>query len=159
MTQSARHRRKPSALRGLVPRIAAAATAIVIAGSAFADAAIPQSEVNAALRDNPDIYNGLFTAALIKHVTDTCPAIRPPGRLARVGYFLSLYNRARGMGFDRSQIEAFVEDDAEQERMRGLVATHLRSAGVDPSSETEICAYARSEMAAGSALGRQLREN
>lgn len=132
---------------------------VLIAGSAVASAATTQRQVNDALRGNPEIYNGLFTAALIKHVVDTCPAISPPGRLARVGYFLSLYNRARSMGYSRSQIEAFVEDDAEQARMRGLVDTHLRQAGVDPASETEVCAFARAEIAERSALGRQLREN
>lgn len=132
---------------------------VLLSGSAVASAAITQREVNNALRGNPEIYNGLFTAALIKHVVDTCPVISPPGRLARVGYFLSLYNRARSMGYSRSEIEAFVEDDAEQARMRELVYDHLRRAGVDPSSEAEVCAYARTEIAERSALGRQLREN
>ncbi|MGY6695019.1 MAG: DUF5333 domain-containing protein [Roseinatronobacter sp.] len=134
-------------------------TVLLLASSAVATAATTQSQVNDALRGNPEIYNGLFTAALIKHVVDTCPAINPPGRLARVGYFLSLYNSARSMGYSRSQIEAFVEDDAEQARMRSLVEAHLRRAGVDPASETEVCAYARAEIAERSALGRQLREN
>lgn len=134
-------------------------TVLLLASSAVATAATTQSQVNDALRGNPEIYNGLFTAALIKHVVDTCPAISPPGRLARVGYFLSLYNSARSMGYSRSQIEAFVEDDAEQARMRSLVDAHLRRAGVDPASETEVCAYARAEIAERSALGRQLREN
>lgn len=123
-----------------------------------ASAATTQAEVNEALRGNPQVYNGLFTAALIKHVTDTCPAIRPPGRFARVNYFLSLYNRARAMGYSRAQIEAFVEDDAEQARMRAQVEGHLRSAGVDPASEAEICAYARDQIAERTALGRQLSE-
>ena len=123
-----------------------------------AGAAPSQAEVNETLRGTPAIYNGLFTAALIKHVTDTCPAIAPPGRLTRVNFLLGLYNNARGMGFSRSQIEGFVEDKAEQARMRGIVESHLRRAGVSPSSETEVCAYARAQIAERTALGRQLRE-
>lgn len=136
--------------------ILALALAAVINGSA--GAATTQAEVNDALRGNSAIYNGLFTAALIKHVTDTCPAIAPPGRATRASFFLGLYNRARGLGYSRSQIQAFVEDKAEQEQMRGLVMAHLRRAGVDPKSETEVCAYARSEISQATALGRQLRE-
>ena len=137
--------------------ILALATALSISGGA--SAATTQNDVNEALRGNPAIYNGLFTAALIKHIVDTCPAVSPPGRLARVSHFLSLYNRARGMGYDRAQIEAFVEDAGEQARMRALVEGHLQTAGVDPASETEVCAFARAQIAERSALGRQLRED
>lgn len=135
--------------------LAMAAAAILTGG---ASAATTQAQVNDALRGTPEIYNGLFTAALIKQITDVCPAIRPPGRMARASYFLSLYNRARGMGYSRTQIEAFVEDKAEQDRMRALVETHLRNDGVNPHDEGEVCAYARTQIAERSALGRQLSE-
>lgn len=123
-----------------------------------AAAAQTQAQVNELLRSTPEVYNGLFTAALIKHVTDTCPAIEPPGRVRRVTFFLGLYNQARGLGFSRDQIEAFVEDKSEQDRLRGVVESHLTRAGVDPKSETEVCAYARTQIAERTALGRQLRE-
>lgn len=135
--------------------IALALSALV---SGTAAAATTQAEVNETLRTTPAIYNGLFTAALIKHVTDTCPAVAPPGRLSRVNYFLGLYNQARRLGFSRAQIEGFVEDKAEQAQMRGMVESHLRRAGVDPTSEAAVCAYARAEIAGGTPLGRQLRE-
>ncbi len=130
--------------------------ALSITGSA--SAAATQAEINAALRGNSDIYNGLFTAALIRHIVDVCPAIEPPGRLRRVSYFLSLYNQARGMGFSRAQIEGFVEDKDEQARMQGLVDSHLQREGVDPASEAEVCAFARAQIAERTALGRQMRE-
>ena len=137
--------------------ILATALAGLISGSAAA--AMTQAEINDELRAIPHLYNGLFTAATIKHVTDTCPAIAPPGRAARTSFFLGLYNRARGLGYTRAQIRAFVEDKGEQDRMRDLVEQHLRRAGVsDPFSEAEICAYARNEISQATALGRQLRE-
>ena len=133
-------------------------TAFVVTGAAMASGATTQAQVNDTLRNTPEIYNGLFTAALIKHVVDTCPAVSPPGRLTRVSHFLSLYNRARSLGFSRAQIEAFVEDKQEQARMRGIVESHLQREGVEPDSETSVCAYARAQIAERSALGRQLRE-
>jgi len=138
--------------------IMAFATAFIFCGAAMASGATPQSQVNDTLRHTPEIYNGLFTAALIKHVVDTCPAISPPGRLSRVNYFLALYNRARNLGFSRAQIEAFVEDKQEQARLQRIVEAHLMRAGVVPDSETSVCAYARAQIAERSALGRQLRE-
>ncbi|TDW40231.1 hypothetical protein LY39_01265 [Roseinatronobacter bogoriensis subsp. barguzinensis] len=134
------------------------ATALLVTGSAVASAATTQTEVNETLRNTPEIYNGLFTAALIKHVVDTCPNVSPPGRLARVNYFLTLYNRARNMGYSRSQIEAFVEDKQEQARLEGIVKAHLQREGVEPEDEASVCAYASAQIAERSALGRQLRE-
>lgn len=142
---------------GIFLRISA--TALLLSPLATSVAASQsQAEVNETLRTTPSIYNGLFTAALIKHVTDTCPAIEPPGKVRRVTYFLGLYNQARGLGFSRDQIEAFVEDKSEQDRLRGIVESHLTRAGVDPRSETQVCAYARTQIAERTALGRQLRE-
>jgi len=133
-------------------------TALLVSGSAMASAATTQAEVNETLRNTPEIYNGLFTAALIKHVVDTCPSVTPPGRMARVSYFLTLYNRARNLGYSRSQIEAFVEDKQEQARLKGIVEGHLQREGVEPGDESSVCAYARAQIAERSALGRQLRE-
>jgi len=122
-------------------------------------AAQTQAEANALLRGSADIYDGLFTAALIKHIADTCPdSIDPPGRIARVTYFLGLYNKARGLGLSREQIESFVEDKAEQDRMRQLVYTYLRGANVDPLNKTAVCAYASDQIAKATALGKRLRE-
>ncbi|MGY6706436.1 DUF5333 domain-containing protein [Roseinatronobacter sp.] len=136
---------------------AALGVALVLASPIRADA-MPQADVNAALRGNADVYNGLFTAALIKHIVDTCPDLQGPNRLQRVTFFMGLYNQARGMGFSRAQIEAFVDDEAEQQRLQGVVDGYLTQAGVDPSNTQAVCTYARAEMADRSALGRRLRE-
>jgi hypothetical protein len=137
--------------------LGAVALSLALAQPGAADA-MPQADVNAALRGNADIYNGLFTAGLIKHIVDTCPDVQGPSRLARVSYFLGLYNQARKLGFDRAQIEAFVEDEAEQERLRGLVKAHLAKQGVEPDDMTSVCTYARAQMAERTILGTRLRE-
>ncbi len=139
-------------------QILAMTAALFVGGTAMGDAATPQAEVNDALRGNADIYNGLFTAGLIKHIVDTCPDVQGPNRLARVSYFLGLYNQARRMGFDRAQIEAFVEDEGEQDRLRGLVKAHLSRQGVQPDDQTSVCTYARAQMAERTTLGTRLRE-
>lgn len=137
--------------------LASLGVALVLASPIRADA-MPQSDVNAALRGNADVYNGLFTAALIKHIVDACPDLQGPNRLQRVTFFMGLYNQARGMGFSRAQIEAFVDDETEQQRLQGVVDGYLTQAGVDPSNTQAVCTYARAEMADRSALGRRLRE-
>lgn len=120
--------------------------------------AMTQADVNDALRANAGVYNGLFTAGLIKHIVDTCPEVQGPNRMSRVTYFMGLYNQARRLGFSRAQIEAFVDDKVEQDRLRDLVKAHLKRQGVDPDSQEAVCTYARAQMAEGTILGTRLRE-
>jgi hypothetical protein len=128
----------------------------MIGGNAVA--ATTQADVNTALRGNAEIYNGLFTAGLIKHIVDTCPSVEGPSRLSRTTFFLGLYSKARAMGFSRAQIEAFVEDKSEQDRLRGQVKAHLETLGVAADKQDSVCAYARAEITARTELGRRLRE-
>lgn len=137
--------------------LAGLACSIMLAAPLAADA-MPQADVNAALRGNQAIYNGLFTAAVIRHIVNACPDLQGPNRLQRVSFFLSLYNQARGMGFTRDQIEAFVEDEGEQDRLQSVVDRHFMDAGVDPKDDRAVCVYARGQMEERTALGRRLRE-
>jgi hypothetical protein len=137
--------------------LGALALSMVLAQPSAAQA-MAQADVNAALRANAPIYNGLFTAGLIKHIVDTCPDVQGPNRLMRVNYFMGLYNQARRLGFDRAQIEAFVEDEAEQERLRTLVKSHLAKQGVQPDDKMSVCTYARAQMTERTVLGARLRE-
>ncbi len=117
-----------------------------------------QEEANAAVRAMPDLYNPLFTAAVIAYVVRGCDDLRGPSRTQRRAYFLPVYFSARRAGFSRAQIEAFVNDSDEQARMRGHVERFLESRGVRPSDSAALCAFGRQEMAAGSAIGRRLSE-
>ena len=140
-------------------KLCALALGAVVSFCGPAQAGQTQADVNALLRGTPEVYNGLFTAALIKHIVDSCPQrIEPPGIFARVSYFMGLYSKARDLGPSRQQIEAFVEDEAEQERIRQLVFTYLRSADVDPMNKPAVCAYASDQIAQATALGKRLRE-
>ncbi len=117
-----------------------------------------QAEINAMLRADDRIWNGLLTASVIRHIVRNCDALEGPSRLARNAYFLPLYNRARSLGASRAQIEAFVEDEAERERMEEATERYIRQTGARPGDQASICALGRAEMAAGSPIGRRLSE-
>ncbi|MCC5983594.1 MAG: hypothetical protein JJU42_04425 [Rhodobacteraceae bacterium] len=134
------------------------ALAAALLSAPMASAAMTQSEINEALRGNSDIYNALFTAAIIHHVAETCDTLGGPNRLERVAFFLPIYRQARSMGFSRRQIEAFVDDKAEQERMRALVHRHLERAGVAPTDGAAVCAWGRQQIEERTPIGRRLSE-
>ncbi len=117
-----------------------------------------QAEVNASIRANPDLYNPLFTAAVIRQVVKYCDSLAAPSRLQRQAYFMQLYLAARSAGYSRAQLEAFVEDEDEREHMKALVAHHLGQQGVQLSDNDAVCAYGRQQIAAGTAVGQRLRE-
>lgn len=144
-----------------VLRTAALVLAVALPSGGVAAAeprTMTQAEVNEALRNNADIYNGLYFAALVYEIGRRCDELRGPNRLARTTYFLGLYNQARRLGFSRAQIEGFVEDEAERARVDALVRNYVESRGARMDDPASICALGRAEMAAGTAVGRRLSE-
>ena len=146
--------------RGIL-QSAALALALVLPSTAMAVAEprnMTQAEANAAVRQMPELYNPLFTAALIRHVVRVCEELQGPSRMQRRAYFLPIYLDARRAGFSRAQIEAFVNDPQEQALMQTQVERFLQSRGVAPAQPALVCAFGRAEMAAGTAIGRRLSE-
>ena len=171
-----------SRLRGAVPRtggiamfrlivltaaLSLAATSLSAAAStdteggapvAYPDArSMTPAQVSAALRANPDVYQGLFALALAHGIRDICPSIEE--RSLRVNFFtLGLYNRARSLGFSHSQVTGFVEDQSEVDRMFAEVIAHVRARGVRETDIDAVCALGRAEIAAGTQAGALLRQ-
>lgn len=117
-----------------------------------------QAEINAMLRGDERLWNGLLTASIIAHIVRRCDALEGPSRFMRRAYFLPLYNRARSMGATRAQIEAFVEDEAEKARMEEATRRYITQRGARPDDPESICALGRAEMEAGTPIGRRLSE-
>ncbi|MCC5988242.1 MAG: hypothetical protein JJT95_11215 [Pararhodobacter sp.] len=120
--------------------------------------AMSQQEANALLRSDERVWGGLLNAAIIAHIVRECDHIEGPSRFARRAYFLPLYNHARRMGASRAQIEAFVEDEAEQARLEAEVYRYIESTGARPDDPASVCALGRAEIAARSPVGRRLTE-
>ena len=142
----------PAALSGLL----LALTALVVPSTPAQ--AMTQAEVNNALRSHEGISRGLLNAQILALITRECDSLEPPPRLIRNAYFLGLYNQARRLGFSRAQIEAFVEDEAEQARVEQEARSYIRSTGADPDNAQSVCALGRAEMRARTEIGRRLRE-
>ena len=109
------------------------------------------------LRDDPQIASGVLVAAIGRLIEDNCPTIerrRGPARLAA----LPLFNRALSLGYSQSEIAAYIDDDIEKERVRGLARRWLAQQGASEDAPETICQVGRDEISAGSTIGRLLRE-
>jgi len=109
--------------------------------------------------DIAEVWNGLLAVAVGHLIEDNCATISP--RLIRV-YTLrnQLIAAARSAGFADDEIRAFVENRGEQKRLEAEARAYLAARDVDKSSPAaSYCPIGSDEIAAGSPVGRLLREN
>lgn len=126
-----------------------AAGALVL-GATAADARV-------ALKDDKTIESGLVLVAAGKILRDTCDDITP--RVLRAMSFArSLESRAKGLGYSRSEIDAYLKSDTDKARVKGKARAYLTSRGADMGQPATICAVGRDEIANGTSLGRLLRQ-
>jgi hypothetical protein len=131
------------------------ASVLVIASPVLA---MTQAEVNDTLRDDTEIYNGLFAIAVADQVRKNCDDVS--ARLWRAYLFArSLQSRARDLGFSDDQIDGFIESSDEKARLRTFVTSYFETHGVIESDPETYCALGRTEIENGSQAGALLRAN
>jgi len=109
-----------------------------------------------ALRADPVISDGLIRFAIARHIHNRCDDISAR-RLRAITYISSLVSLAEDRGYSRSEIRAYVDDEAEQDRVRALADERLAARGASPEQMGGYCTVGREEIAAGSEIGRLLR--
>ena len=119
-------------------------------------ACIAAAPTAADLRDEPAITEGLIAVGIAYEIGEVCPSI--DGRTLRgLGRLMSLRGRAKALGYSESEIEAFVDDDAEKDRLEAVARDRLARMGARPGDAASHCAVGRAEVARGSAVGRLLK--
>lgn len=123
--------------------------AVVIAltmGSASAQA-------RPALNEEPHINDSLVSAAIGELIRRKCSTIS-------VNYFTALSKAhalkryALSKGYTRPEIEAFLENEDEQKRVRRSANSYLRKNGVVKGQEATYCTLGKTEIAKGTLTGK-----
>lgn len=108
------------------------------------------------LRDVPQIEDGLFAVALAKEVRDECDSI--DGRVFKaIGVLTSLKREANQLGYSDDEIRAYIDSQAEKDRMRAKGEKFLAQNGVSYDNPETFCTFGRAEIAKNSAIGVLLR--
>ena len=110
----------------------------------------------AALKDETDIRDRILIVGQAEELSKHCGSV-DARRAAGLSFLISTARMAMAKGYSRSEIEAYVENDAEKERLRGIARQQLAAKGVLPGDEASHCRVARAEIAGGTAVGRLLR--
>lgn len=128
----------------------AGALALALTVPAAASASLPP------LRDVPQIDDRMLWIAIAIEISDRCDTIAP--RTARgLNYLWRLRSEARRLGYSDAEIKAYVDSDAEKDRMRGRGEAYVRARGLNPDNDADLCKLGQAEIAKGSQIGAFLR--
>ncbi|MGR3486104.1 MAG: DUF5333 family protein [Paracoccaceae bacterium] len=108
------------------------------------------------LSDETPLVEGVIAAGMAYELAERCEAVELR-RIAGIRYLLSLRGAARDLGYSGAQIEAWTDDEAEQDRLEGIARARLAALGAHGSAPQDAwCATAHAQIAAGTVTGRLL---
>ncbi len=109
-----------------------------------------------ALKDVQRVRDGIIHVGMAYEISRKCDSLRPR-TLRGLTFLNSLKNHASELGFSDDQIDAYVNDDAEKDRLEGIARAQLASMGAIPGDEASYCALGRAQIAANTRVGWLLR--
>ncbi|MFY0690944.1 MAG: DUF5333 domain-containing protein [Paracoccaceae bacterium] len=136
---------------GRLPALLAAGflAAVSAGGVSGASARVP-------LQDDPTIENGLVIVAIGDAIRDNCGAISP--KFFRAYRFARrLYNRARKLGYDHDEIEAYLDSNPDKARVKGKARAYLETRGVVADDPETYCTAGLAEIESKSQIGVLLK--
>ncbi len=108
------------------------------------------------LHEEPTVVNNFYSIGLADEVRKNCDQIEP--RLIRAyRYIKSIESYARKVGYSNAEIDEFVDNKAEKEKLRSRIRADLAKRGASAKTPEGYCTVGREEIAKGSAAGRLLR--
>ncbi len=123
---------------------------VCLATMASASAAKPP------LRDVAEVDNGLLWIGIADEIRKQCGHI--DGRVVKaVNEMYRLRARANSLGYSDDEIRAYVNSQAEKDRMRAKGEAYLAAKGVSFGNPDSFCSLGRKEIQRNSAIGVYLR--
>ena len=104
-------------------------------------------------RDAGIACDGRGQAAAARCATDSID----PRTLRGLNYLWSLRSEARNLGYSTAEIKAYVDSEAEKNRMRARGEAYMRARGLNPENNADLCTLGQAEIAKGSQIGAFLR--
>jgi len=116
------------------------------------------AEAKPPLRDVKEIDDELYYIAIANEISEYCPSISGR-RLKAINVMWGLRSQANKLGYSDSEIRAYVDSDAEKDRMRAKGEAYLAANGVSYDNPGSFCTLGRKEIERNSAIGVYLRAN
>ncbi|MEJ8560971.1 DUF5333 domain-containing protein [Yoonia sp. GPGPB17] len=109
-----------------------------------------------ALKDVATVRDGIIYVGMAYEISEQCDGIN--ARLFRgLNYLQSLRRHASDLGYSDAEIDAYINDDAEKDRLEGIARAQLASLGVVPDQKASYCTVGRAQIDANTRVGWLLR--
>lgn len=111
---------------------------------------------NQPLREVPRITEGLIAAGIAYEIGEECNSL--DARIVQGIVFLnSLKAHAQTLGYSNDEIDAYVNDKTEKDRLEAIARGRLADLGAVEGQADTFCIVGRDQIAAGSQIGQLLR--
>ena len=120
--------------------------------------ALAQAAGRPALRDIPGVTEGLLTVELGNVIRKRCPEISARF-FAGVAFMFEIKGLASAAGYSDAEIRAFVEDRAEEGRIKALADAWLARRGASRGDAASLCRVGAEEIDARTQLGVLLQRD
>ena len=108
------------------------------------------------LHENATVVSRFYSIGLADAVRKNCDEI--DARMFRAyRYLKSIESYAREAGYSDAEIDEFVDNKAEKNKLKARIARDLANRGATAKTPEGYCTVGREEIAKGSAAGRLLR--
>lgn len=108
------------------------------------------------LKDVEKIWHGLVFTGMAYEISEQCTSIEAR-RLRGISYLYSLRRHARDLGYSEAEIEAYLADTSERDRLIEIAEFQLARLGVIKGDEASYCAAGQAQIAANTRVGWLLR--
>jgi hypothetical protein len=113
---------------------------------------------NPPLREVKEINDSLLAVGLADEIRKNCNNIS--GRIFKgIGRLRGIYQTALDMGYTKAEIEAFVDNRVEKDRLKARGRAYLTANGASLDAQETMCVLGRQEISKNSAIGTLLYEN
>jgi hypothetical protein len=111
---------------------------------------------NQPLRDVTRVTEGLIAAGIAYEIGEVCNSL--DARIVQGLVFLNgIKAHAQSLGYSSDEIDAYVNDRAEKDRLEAMARGRLADLGAVEGQADTYCAVGRDQIAAGTQIGHLLR--
>ncbi|MCF2872122.1 DUF5333 domain-containing protein [Octadecabacter sp. G9-8] len=102
------------------------------------------------------VTEGIINAGMAVELDDNCNEVSV--RMIRgLNFLQGLKSHLRNLGYSNADIDAFIDNDAEKDRLEAIARQRLSDLGVVVGDASTYCAVARGQIAQDTQIGQLLR--
>ena len=108
------------------------------------------------LKDESSVRDGIIAVGMAYEIGDKCGSIEAR-YLRGLSYLNQLKSHAAELGYTQAEIDGYIDDHAEKDRLEALARQQLADLGAIVGDEASYCAVGTAQIVAGTQVGQLLR--